>query len=204
MHLLSTPVQTLNIRSDQSDQNSSLLMQMEAKKEKLSNNDIFLTNSLIPEIMPQVKSLAWMCLSSWIPSAEQRFSQNTHVFWAKFNRNSTPTYCKTNTPSAHRNYSNCYQNLAEICENQIEPILATMVTEHCAAHPEVSGCSRAVPVKKTTEFTRRCSVWRHSIVTQPSQPTQVDAELYSQLAQRSDKEQVYLLGWGELWFNSIN
>lgn len=78
-----------------------------------------------------------------------------------------------------------------------------MVTEHCAAHPEVSGCSRAVPVKKTTEFTRRCSVWRHSIVTQPSQPTQVDAELYSQLAQRSDK-QVYLLGWGELWFNSIN
>lgn len=34
MHLFSTPVQTFSIRTDQSDQNSSLLMQIEVKKEK--------------------------------------------------------------------------------------------------------------------------------------------------------------------------
>lgn len=59
MHLLSTPVQTLNIRSDQSDQNSSLLMQMEVKKQKwYQTMAYFRTNGLIPEIMLQVKSLA--------------------------------------------------------------------------------------------------------------------------------------------------
>lgn len=48
MHLLSTPVQTFNIRSDQSDQNSSLLMQMEVKNEKWCQTMIFFrTNELI-------------------------------------------------------------------------------------------------------------------------------------------------------------
>lgn len=194
MHLLSTPVQTFNIRCDQRDQNSSLLMQMEVKKEKWCQTmTYFRTSELIPKIMPQVQSLAWMWLSGWIPPAEKRFSQNTHGFWAKFDRNSTPATARP----AHRNYSNCYQNLAEICETQIGSIPATMATECCAAHPEVSGCPWAVPVTKTTESTRRCWVWRHSTVTQPSQqPHRQMVKLYSQFAQRSNKEQVYLLGVG--------
>lgn len=58
MYLLSTPVQTFNIRSDQGDENSSFLMQMEVKKEKWCQTmTYYRTNRLIPEIMPQVKSL---------------------------------------------------------------------------------------------------------------------------------------------------
>lgn len=58
MYLLPTPVQTFNIRSDQGDQNSSFLMQMEVKKEKWCQTmTYYRTNGLIPEIMPQAKSL---------------------------------------------------------------------------------------------------------------------------------------------------
>lgn len=137
-------------------------------------------------------------MSEWLNTISRAKVLSKHTWiQAKFNRNSTPAYCKTNTPSAHRNYSNCYQNLAEICENQTRPVQATMVTECCAAQAGVSGCPRAVPVTKTTESTRRCSVWRHSTVTQPSQqPHRQMGKLYSQFAQRRDKEQVYLLGVG--------
>lgn len=74
-----------------------------------------------------------------------------------------------------------------------------MVTKCCAAHTEVSGCPWPVLVTETTESTRRCSVWRHSTVTKPSlQPHRQMVKLYSEFAQMSDKEQVYLLGVGQV------
>lgn len=77
-----------------------------------------------------------------------------------------------------------------------------MVTECCAAHPEVSGCPWAVPVTKTTESTRKCSVWRHSTITQPRQHhTGGWWSCTHSLLKGVINNKYICWEWGKLWFN---